>query len=193
MTNHRNELVLGFALALVLIVVAVILITGWEVIGAERETKVMTRRLEEVDKVGFKKIDMIADVNIWNHVSALKYAAAVERAKQARELERQRTVAQTRQEAGAPSEVPPSESYRSGGNSVWDQLAQCESGGNWAIATGNGFYGGLQFTIQSWQAVGGSGMPNQASREEQISRGQALQAIQGWGAWPGCAAKLGLR
>lgn len=76
---------------------------------------------------------------------------------------------------------------------VWDQLAQCESGGNWAIDTGNGFYGGVQFTLQSWRAVGGSGYPNEASREEQIERAERLLAIQGWGAWPGCARKLGLR
>jgi LysM repeat protein len=76
--------------------------------------------------------------------------------------------------------------------SVWDQIAQCESGGNWAINTGNGFYGGLQFTLGSWQAAGGSGMPNQASREEQIARAQVLQSRQGWGAWPACAARLGL-
>lgn len=76
---------------------------------------------------------------------------------------------------------------------VWDQLAQCESGGNWAINTGNGYYGGLQFSQSSWQAVGGSGLPNEASRAEQIQRGQQLQAIQGWGAWPACSSKLGLR
>ena len=79
------------------------------------------------------------------------------------------------------------------GGSVWDGIAACESGGNWAINTGNGFYGGLQFTLSSWRGVGGSGYPNQASREEQIARGQMLQARQGWGAWPVCAAKLGLR
>jgi nucleoid-associated protein YgaU len=78
------------------------------------------------------------------------------------------------------------------GGSVWDQLAACEAGGNWAINTGNGFYGGLQFTISSWQAVGGSGLPSDASREEQIARGEALRARQGWGAWPACSAKLGL-
>jgi LysM repeat protein len=78
------------------------------------------------------------------------------------------------------------------GGSVWDSLAACESGGNWAINTGNGFYGGLQFTLSSWQAVGGSGYPNQASREEQIMRGQMLQARGGWGNWPACSAKLGL-
>jgi LysM repeat protein len=76
--------------------------------------------------------------------------------------------------------------------SVWDRLAQCESGGNWAINTGNGFYGGLQFTLSSWAAAGGSGSPAQASREEQIARAQILQSRQGWGAWPACSAKLGL-
>jgi LysM repeat protein len=78
------------------------------------------------------------------------------------------------------------------GDSVWDSLAACEAGGNWAINTGNGYYGGLQFTLGSWQGVGGSGLPNQASREEQIMRGQMLQTRSGWGAWPACAARLGL-
>ena len=76
--------------------------------------------------------------------------------------------------------------------SVWDSIAQCESGGNWAINTGNGFYGGLQFTLSSWQAVGGTGYPNQASKAEQIARAKLLQARQGWGAWPACTAKLGI-
>lgn len=79
------------------------------------------------------------------------------------------------------------------GGSVWDQLAQCEAGGNWATNTGNGYYGGLQFSLSSWQAVGGSGLPSDASREEQIARGEMLLARQGWGAWPACTAKLGLR
>lgn len=78
------------------------------------------------------------------------------------------------------------------GGSVWDNLAACESGGNWSINTGNGFYGGLQFTLSSWQAVGGSGYPNQASREEQIYRATILQSRGGWGNWPACSAKLGL-
>ncbi len=77
--------------------------------------------------------------------------------------------------------------------SVWDRLAQCESGGNWAINNGNGYYGGLQFSLSSWQAVGGSGLPSNASRDEQIMRAQMLQARQGWGAWPACTAKLGIR
>lgn len=77
--------------------------------------------------------------------------------------------------------------------SVWDRLAQCESSGNWSINTGNGFYGGLQFTLSSWQAVGGTGYPHHASKQEQIRRAEKLKAIQGWGAWPACTAKLGLR
>jgi LysM repeat protein len=101
----------------------------------------------------------------------------------------------------APAATPqPSSSYRtasapvySNGGTVWDQLSQCEAGGNWAINTGNGYYGGLQFSLGSWQAVGGSGLPSDASREEQIARGEALLARQGWGAWPACSAKLGLR
>ena len=76
--------------------------------------------------------------------------------------------------------------------SVWDRLAECESGGNWAADTGNGFYGGLQFTLSSWQAVGGSGLPSSASRAEQIERAEKLQATQGWSAWPACSAQLGL-
>lgn len=75
----------------------------------------------------------------------------------------------------------------------WDTVAQCESGGNWSINTGNGFYGGLQFTLSTWRAYGGSGMPHHASREEQIRIGQKVQAGQGWGAWPACTSKLGLR
>jgi resuscitation-promoting factor RpfB len=77
--------------------------------------------------------------------------------------------------------------------SVWDRLAQCESGGNWSINTGNGFYGGLQFTLSTWRGYGGSGMPNNASRAQQIAIAKRVQAAQGWGAWPACSAKIGLR
>jgi hypothetical protein len=76
---------------------------------------------------------------------------------------------------------------------VWDRLARCESGGNWSLDTGNGYHGGLQFSLASWRAVGGSGYPHEASRKEQIRRGKKLQARQGWGAWPSCTGRLGLR
>ena len=94
--------------------------------------------------------------------------------------------------SGSSSSSTPS-SGGSVGGSIWHALAQCESGGNWSINTGNGYYGGLQFSLSSWQAVGGSGLPSNASVGEQIMRGQKLQAIQGWSAWPSCSAKLGLR
>lgn len=76
--------------------------------------------------------------------------------------------------------------------SDWDRLAECESGGNWSIDTGNGFYGGLQFQQSSWEAVGGTGNPANASKSEQIQRAEQLRQIQGWGAWPACSASLGL-
>jgi uncharacterized protein YabE (DUF348 family) len=80
-----------------------------------------------------------------------------------------------------------------GGNTVWDALAQCESGGNWAINTGNGYYGGLQFNLGTWQSYGGTGLPSQASRETQIAIATKVRdASGGYGAWPACAAKLGL-
>jgi resuscitation-promoting factor RpfB len=90
-------------------------------------------------------------------------------------------------------EVAASSGGSTGGNSVWDRLAQCESGGNWSINTGNGFYGGLQFTASTWRAMGGSGLPHQASRETQIAVAKKLQAAAGWGQWPACTSKLGLR
>ncbi len=77
--------------------------------------------------------------------------------------------------------------------SVWDRLAQCESGGNWAINTGNGYYGGLQFNLGTWQANGGSGYPHENSRETQIAVAERLHASRGFNPWPACADKLGLR
>jgi uncharacterized protein YabE (DUF348 family) len=80
-----------------------------------------------------------------------------------------------------------------GGNTVWDRLAQCESGGNWATNTGNGYYGGLQFSLGTWRAYGGSGLPSNASRLTQIAIATKIRnASGGYGAWPACAASLGL-
>jgi resuscitation-promoting factor RpfB len=76
---------------------------------------------------------------------------------------------------------------------AWDRLAQCESGGNWAADTGNGYYGGIQFSLSSWRAVGGAGYPNDASRETQIAMGQRLWNQGGWSHWPACSSQLGYR
>ncbi|MBT1004087.1 transglycosylase family protein [Paenarthrobacter sp. DKR-5] len=76
--------------------------------------------------------------------------------------------------------------------STWDQIAQCESGGNWSINTGNGYYGGLQFSQSTWSSFGGTGSAANASKAQQIAVAEKVQAAQGWGAWPACSAKIGL-
>lgn len=78
--------------------------------------------------------------------------------------------------------------------SRWDQLAQCESGGNWSINTGNGFTGGVQFLQSTWLAMGGGEFAPDAylaSKAEQIIVAERLLEVSGWGAWPGCATKFG--
>ena len=78
---------------------------------------------------------------------------------------------------------------------TWDRLAQCESGGNWHINTGNGYYGGLQFSSGTWRSFGGTTYASRAdlaSREEQIVVAERVLKAQGWGAWPACSQKLGL-
>ncbi len=71
----------------------------------------------------------------------------------------------------------------------WDAIAACESGGNWATNTGNGYYGGLQFTPSTWYANGGTGTPAEASRAEQIRVAQNVLATQGLSAWPVCGRR----
>lgn len=78
-------------------------------------------------------------------------------------------------------------------DSAWDRLAQCESGGNWKINTGNGYSGGLQFSPSTWRAFGGSGSAHGASREQQIAVAERVLAAQGWNAWPSCSRKTGVR
>ncbi|MFI1832910.1 LysM peptidoglycan-binding domain-containing protein [Streptomyces olivaceoviridis] len=79
-------------------------------------------------------------------------------------------------------------------NGVWDRIAQCESGGNWHINTGNGYYGGLQFSAGTWHAYGGTAYAptaDQASRSAQIAVATRVQQAQGWGAWPVCSGRAG--
>jgi uncharacterized protein YabE (DUF348 family) len=98
----------------------------------------------------------------------------------------------TKEREPEPAPTTTSANYASG-SSVWDSLAACESGGNWAINTGNGYYGGLQFSLSTWQAYGGTGLPSQHSRETQIAVAERLRAATGgYGSWPHCASVLGL-
>jgi nucleoid-associated protein YgaU len=90
---------------------------------------------------------------------------------------------------GAATAVP-----ANAGGTVWDRVATCESGGNWKINTGNGYYGGLQFSRSTWRAYGGSGYAstaNKASKAEQIAIARRTLAGQGPGAWS-CARRAGL-
>lgn len=78
---------------------------------------------------------------------------------------------------------------------TWEQLAQCETGGDWTKVSqprqGQVYYGGLQFSLATWEGLGGKGLPSDAPKSEQIAMGKKLQASSGWGAWPGCQRKLG--
>ncbi len=101
--------------------------------------------------------------------------------------------------AGAALLAPPGLLAASGNaaaadSGVWDRIAQCESGGNWHINTGNGYYGGLQFSAGTWRAYGGSAYAataDQASRSAQIAVASKVQRAQGWGAWPVCSVRAG--
>ncbi|MEU2447143.1 transglycosylase family protein [Streptomyces althioticus] len=77
---------------------------------------------------------------------------------------------------------------------VWDRIARCESGGDWHINTGNGYYGGLQFSASTWRAFGGTAYAptaDRASKAQQIEIATKVQRAQGWNAWPVCGARAG--
>ncbi|WP_344870050.1 resuscitation-promoting factor, partial [Rhodococcus aetherivorans] len=89
------------------------------------------------------------------------------------------------------TEVPPVEN-----GDAWDALAQCEATGDWAVNTGNGYYGGLQFDQSTWERQGGlkyAPRADLATREEQIAVASRMQRAQGWGAWPSCSSRIGVR
>src|SRR5918993_717355 len=97
--------------------------------------------------------------------------------------------------AGAAAVTPLFAAGPASADSVnWDAIAQCESGGNWSINTGNGYYGGLQFSSGTWLAYGGgqyAPTPSQASRPQQIAVAERTLAGQGIGAWPTCGKRGG--
>ncbi|HET9255394.1 MAG TPA: transglycosylase family protein [Pseudonocardiaceae bacterium] len=78
----------------------------------------------------------------------------------------------------------------------WDRVAQCESGGNWGANTGNGYYGGLQFSRGTWRSFGGgayASTANRATRSQQIAIAEKVLRVQGWRAWPTCSIRAGMR
>lgn len=83
----------------------------------------------------------------------------------------------------------------SASDTVWDRVAACESNGNWAGNTGNGYYGGLQFSASTWGAFGGrwyAARADQGTKSQQIAIARRVLAVQGPGAWPTCGARAGL-
>ena len=79
---------------------------------------------------------------------------------------------------------------------TWERLAWCESTGRWHVNTGNGYYGGLQISPSTWRGHGGARfarLPHQATKREQVKVAERIKSSQGWGAWPSCSRKIGVR
>lgn len=117
---------------------------------------------------------------------------AAQRARErARALARKQAAAAARERAAATSTA--TTATATGVPAVWEALVQCEATGNWAANTGNGFYGGPQFSLGTWAANGGYGMPYAASPAEQVEVARRVLATQGVGAWPICGPLVGLK
>jgi hypothetical protein len=145
-------------------------------IDMQKLKAMQARRLAHLDHLRFQA-----------HLRAVRRAEAQAAAAQAAAQ-----AAAARQVAITPSPAAPAPTYSSSGHN-WDGVAQCESGGNWHINTGNGYYGGLQFSLSTWQSMGGSGLPSDASRETQIAIAErVLAAVHGnWQSqWPVCGRYL---
>jgi hypothetical protein len=121
-----------------------------------------------------------------NEAAAGAYAAALARLAVQEAAEHQSVLRATPAPIAAPAPAPAAT------GDVWAELRDCESGGNYAEDTGNGFYGAYQFAPSTWSALGYPGLPNEAPPAVQDAAAQALQSRSGWGQWPGCSAKLGL-
>jgi hypothetical protein len=152
---------------------------------------------------------LIADVLRGGTLSARTTTAATSQTRQAAELivtQADASPASVSMEAvlvaiptPTPKPAPPPAAPRRvvtyDGDTVWDRLAQCEASGNWAANTGNGYYGGLQFSYATWHGYDGGEFaeyPHEATREEQIIVAERLRAARGYQPWPACRAKLGL-
>ena len=187
----------------------------------EGETKVATagvdgvvRTTYEVTTVGGKEASRtpVAQVVVTKKVDEVVLVGTGAAKKQESKQGRPQTQGQAQPQGQSQGQTPkPSESSSGSGGSggsasggsagttggeagddVWAKLAQCESGGNPATNTGNGFYGMYQFTLETWQSLGGTGYPHEADAATQTAMAKKLQAQAGWGQWPGCADKLGL-
>ena len=179
---------------------------------SEGETKVATagvdgvvRTTYEVTTVGGKEVSRtpVAQVVVTQKVDEVVLVGTGAAKKQESKPDQSQSQEQSQSQGQAPAPSQSAGGSASGGSAgttggdagddgVWAKLAQCESGGNPAANTGNGFYGMYQFTLETWQALGGTGYPHEADAATQTAMAKKLQAQAGWGQWPGCADKLGL-
>ena len=183
---------------------------------SEGETKVATagvdgvvRTTYEVTTVGGKEVSRtpVAQVVVTQKVDEVVLvgtgAAKKQESKPDQSQGQSQSQGQAQSQGQGQTQAPSESSGGSGGSTgttgsevgddVWGKLAQCESGGDPTTNTGNGFYGMYQFTLETWQSLGGTGYPYEADAATQTAMAKKLQAQAGWGQWPGCADKLGLR
>ena len=181
---------------------------------SEGETKVATagvdgvvRTTYEVTTVGGKEVSRtpVAQVVVTQKVDEVVLVgtgtAKKQESKPDQSQSQEQSQAQSQGQAPAPSQSAGGSASGGStgatggevGDDVWAKLAQCESGGKPETNTGNGFYGMYQFTLETWQSLGGTGYPHEADAATQTAMAKKLQAQAGWGQWPGCADKLGLR
>jgi len=145
---------------------------------------------EEQFTLRFNAMSEAERVQTFEFFAGLEAAAEAERAAQ-RAAQRAADEAARAERASRPSAVT-----TSGGNGVWDTIARCESSGNWSMNSGNGYSGGLQFHPGTWRSAGGTAyapFAYQATPAQQIEIAERVLASQGWGAWPACSRRAGLR
>ena len=178
---------------------------------SEGETKVATagvdgvvRTTYEVTTVGGKEVSRtpVAQVVVTQKVDEVVLVGTGAAKKQESKPDQSQGQAQSQEQGQAQAPSQSAGGSASGGSTgttggevgddVWAKLARCESGGDPKTNTGNGFYGMYQFTLETWQALGGTGYPYEADAATQTAMAKKLQAQAGWGQWPGCADKLGL-
>ncbi|HEX4220197.1 MAG TPA: transglycosylase family protein [Acidimicrobiales bacterium] len=120
-------------------------------------------------------------------------AAQQQAAQQAQAAQQQQAAAQAAaQQQAAQQQATQATAAPSSLSDDFARLRQCESGGDYADNTGNGYYGAYQFSESTWQGLGYSGLPSDASPAQQDQAAQQLQAQRGWSPWPSCSAQLGL-
>ena len=160
--------------------------------GLTQSTLQLARVRTHVVKMDLRKRGAAARRAAARRAAARRAEAAAAAAQRAAERAAARQAAQQPPAAAAPAPSQPPQPPPASGTVNWDAIAQCESGGNWSINTGNGYYGGLQFTQQTWEAYGGLAYASRAdlaSRDAQIAVAEKVYADVGLGAWPVCGAQ----